>query len=337
LTYTNEDELIPQGKLGEGHQLIISWEYDFEYPPRPSSYDQIYSYDDVHGLVVLTRNTTYHFLSAYPSPSGEYCLLEDQFREWRLSVTDASVSHINVEIESWALGNIKWSPSSEQFGFVSLNTLHIFDVMGKTHWEKKLRIADYVWIDNSSLLLAVGDHEGAIRLLRFSNIGELLEEHGEVEFLSGSWCIVLSPDGTHVAFARDERGYIANIDGTQIREVGGFDGEYPVVWSPDGRHLSFVETPTFDNGSIYEVLAIADIDGTIQRPLYLNEAAIERIASSVAWSPDSTQLVVSSYIELDEMGAASALFSMNVDGTNLRQIHEAHGLIYDVQWRRQPE
>jgi hypothetical protein len=339
LTYTEDDEIIPQGKLGDGQQLIISWDYNFDYPRRPDSFNQIYSYDDVHGLVALTQYTSHHILVGYPSPNGKYLYIKNNGAingDLFTVEKPGRIRHLNF----YGISNAYWAPDSVHFAC----SMHIYDVLTGSYWPiPDWRISSYVWTNDGNLLLVAGNFNEPRHLIRLKNTGEMLADLGEAPYLYG-WFHLIAPSGTHVSFLNGEDGflYIANLDGTQIRQVGDPDPDSARWWSPDGRHLAFVEfREKTSGGSLLEtnkVLVLVDIEGGRRELLRLNETDLSgEISTDVAWSPDSSQFVVSSYIELDDGGAGSALFAMNVDGSNLRQIHEPHGLIHDVQWRRLPE
>src|SRR4249920_314965 len=72
----------------------------------------------------------------------------------------------------------------------------------------------------------------------------------------------VSPDGSQIAFLRTAGGhpaiFVANIDGTQARQVTGLSGQpgcgcgtFDPTWAPDGSELAFSGTDDAGNRGIY--------------------------------------------------------------------------------------
>jgi Tol biopolymer transport system component len=81
---------------------------------------------------------------------------------------------------------------------------------------------------------------------------------------SPGWA-VWSPDGRQLAFSRDSAIYMANGDGTNVRQLAKLSGPaFEMRFSPDGTRLRFtLWTPQHDKASIWEVGS----DGTNPHPL----------------------------------------------------------------------
>ena len=111
-----------------------------------------------------------------------------------------------------------------------------------------------------------------------------------------------SPDGTKIAFRRDQSGtqqiFVMNADGSNPAYVT--DGISP-VWSPDGTWIAY------SNGNIWAIHP----DGT-------GAHAITNVAAGAfepAWSPDGTQISFTS-----STGGSTNVWLVNPDGTNVHQL-----------------
>lgn len=114
------------------------------------------------------------------------------------------------------------------------------------------------------------------------------------------WDPAWSPDGTRIAFDRQDDGYnwiyVANADGSGVRRLTANFNWHP-DWTPDGR-ISFI-----GDGGIWLINA----NGSGKR--LIAQAPIEitgREASVMAWSPDGARVAFST---------GSALWVMRSDGT----------------------
>jgi serine/threonine protein kinase/Tol biopolymer transport system component len=96
---------------------------------------------------------------------------------------------------------------------------------------------------------------------------------------SAAW----SPDGRRLAFAKDSSIYMADADGTNVRQLSTLSGSAAQMhFSPDGTRLRFtLQTPHSSSTSIWEVRA----DGADLHPVF---PGWHSPASEVAglWSPD---------------------------------------------------
>ena len=120
------------------------------------------------------------------------------------------------------------------------------------------------------------------------------------------WHPAWSPDGTRIAFDRQDDGYnwiyVANADGSGVRRLTANFNWHP-DWTPDGR-ISFI-----GDGGIWLINA----NGSGER--LLAQAPIEitgREASVMSWSPDGAQVAFST---------GSALWVMSSDGTARTKLH----------------
>ena len=98
--------------------------------------------------------------------------------------------------------------------------------------------------------------------------------------------VVLSPDGSEVAFTALGRLYVMEADGGTPREAGaGVEAAlFQPAWSPDGEKLAAVSWQEPDGGHLFA------IDRDNGRARQLSDAP--RYLQSPAWSPDGERIVV---------------------------------------------
>jgi TolB protein len=131
---------------------------------------------------------------------------------------------------------------------------------------------------------------------------------------------VPSPDGRLIMFQSNRSGvwqfYTCRTDGSELRQTGTFT--FPVAgpsWSPDGRRVAFAGEPDGDSE-----IFVMNSDGS----------GIVRLTSSPGddahphWSPDGTRIMFNSARTTPDRTADWSrqwheIFSMKVDGTDLRQ------------------
>ena len=117
-----------------------------------------------------------------------------------------------------------------------------------------------------------------------------------------------SPDGTKVAFAREDGGdyeiFVMDADGTNVlplTAVGGFNSE--PSWSPDGTKIAF----STDREGAGTDIFVMDADGT--NPLNLTDDSAD--GSHPSWSPDGTKIGFARSV-----GSTLDIFVMDADGSN---------------------
>ena len=98
--------------------------------------------------------------------------------------------------------------------------------------------------------------------------------------------------------------------------VPGFDGD--PAFSPDGRTIAYVHSSgTVKNNELeHSDVYLMRSNGSAVRPI-THYAAYSGDSGGIAWSPDGKRLVVGRY---DAVGSRTALFVMNTDGANSRQL-----------------
>lgn len=127
-----------------------------------------------------------------------------------------------------------------------------------------------------------------------------------------------SPDGTMIAFVRDDGIWVMNADGsavTEIRHDPTMVVEWP-VWSPDGRQIADLETPVCGLCSIgiTWALNIMNSDGSKLRKL--TDVASD---GRPAWSRDGLTLVFGGRSD-DPPTAANGLQSVRLDRSDRHQL-----------------
>jgi Tol biopolymer transport system component len=118
-----------------------------------------------------------------------------------------------------------------------------------------------------------------------------------------------SPDGTKIAFAREQNGVseidVMNADGTGMIGLGA-NGEGP-SWSPDGTKIVFTSFRDV-NGEIY---VMNSADGSGQTNLTSTPASEEQ----PAWSPDGTKIAFTTWAD-----SKRSIYTMNADGSNQTKV-----------------
>ena len=140
----------------------------------------------------------------------------------------------------------------------------------------------------------------------------------------------VSPDGTRVAFftSRHKMGWfggdriyeigISALDGSDYQRLTNSEGgDRNPVWSPDGSWLAFVSVRADPRGSWG--LFVMSADGSNSR--FVTEPALHLTKDPPVWSPDGRRLAFLA-TESEQENPKTALYTVAVDGSELRKIHE---------------
>lgn len=141
----------------------------------------------------------------------------------------------------------------------------------------------------------------------------------------GSW----SPDGNHVvtsAFLK-QFGYsdiiIVNLVDNQVEQLTHTeDTELHPIWSPDDKQLVYI------SGYPFGTLMSMSIHGDNQHAL----TSDLNVSGTPEWSPDGKQIafvVNGDYVGQDQ---TSEIYTINADGSDLRQVTQMGGVILDPKW-----
>jgi TolB protein len=126
-----------------------------------------------------------------------------------------------------------------------------------------------------------------------------------------------SPNGKQIVFNSDRGGskqlYIMDSNGKRVRRISHGRGQYSTpVWSPRGDLIAFTKSL---RGQFS--IGVMRIDGTGERSL-----AKGFLVESPTWSPNGRVIMYFSHSKSspDGKGGRSRLFSVDLTGTNTREI-----------------
>ena len=110
-----------------------------------------------------------------------------------------------------------------------------------------------------------------------------------------------------------------------------------VAFSADGRHIVFLRESTNADGYWGpSVIATLDLATGVVAELTSTSDGLEQPAWSPGWSPDGSQIVFSRYGTDDDGGPVapvlSAIFVVDADGSNLRQVSPPTIAAFDARW-----
>ncbi len=91
------------------------------------------------------------------------------------------------------------------------------------------------------------------------------------------------------------------------------------AWSPDGKHLAYDRAgSTAAGGGYHTDIWVANADGTDAHPITSSKQPQED--GWPVWSPDGKRLTFARQINIDLKTKSSLVFTVNADGTDLRQV-----------------
>jgi Tol biopolymer transport system component len=138
---------------------------------------------------------------------------------------------------------------------------------------------------------------------------------------------VWSHDGTRIAFLRytitdfvngmgDYEIFVANADGTDVRNLTPWLGEGSPTWSPDGSRIAFHRFSE-ERHDVY--VAHGDKLMRITEGVLSDEGQ--------AWSPEGTRLVIARGVD-----GSQDLYAVSIDGTGLTRLTDTPGYDGDAAW-----
>jgi Tol biopolymer transport system component len=205
-----------------------------------------------------------------------------------------------------------WSPDGKQIAFVAFHDqqYHIFTMdanggnvrpiargAGQPAWTPDNRLTYLAGAAGNEVYVVNANGTGAQRLFDPTVNGGV------------AW----APGGQRIAFVRDDRLYVADSTGANMRWLPNdhpdpWAAPWVPAWAPDGRHLAFTMFPDKNT----EIFAAGAGGGNLRR-LTSTPAADTR----PALSPDGRQIA---FISNRDGGRYSYdLYVMNSDGSNLRR------------------
>jgi Tol biopolymer transport system component len=156
--------------------------------------------------------------------------------------------------------------------------------------------------------------------------------------ISGANDAALSPDGSHIAFYRndgtpaapDTHIYVASADGSNVHAVteapsdGSRVGEGSPAWSPDGSAITFVSNRS-GNISIWSVAP----DGSSLHP-FITQGTYD---ADPVWSPDGSKIAFLSDAGEPEFHLGNRIWISNADGSDAHLVMpESAGGDNSVSW-----
>ena len=137
-----------------------------------------------------------------------------------------------------------------------------------------------------------------------------------------------SPNGTWIAFVSERTGsrdiYTIDANGEHVGRLTNKGGSSRPAWAPDSRWIAFVSTQENEVGIPNSTLFVVNAEGKRLRRL-------ARVSGThCTWSPDGKQIA---FIANAPAGGLE-VFSIDVDGKNLRQLTELDpgSLIFQPVW-----
>lgn len=167
----------------------------------------------------------------------------------------------------------------------------------------------------SSLLLPNSVHASGSKQIFFSGgslhntaIYKMSEETTKMEKVVDGSYVDVSPDGSKLAFIKEDSLYISNADGTN--QIQLTNSQFPVYdasprWSPNGKKIVFSRS----DGNIYTI----QVDNKKVTNLTNTEEPI--FNSEPDWSPDGSKIIFHS-----NRTERSHLYVMNANGSNVKQL-----------------
>jgi Tol biopolymer transport system component len=336
--------------MGEGEAIAFSYmRVDMLRP------FELYVLDDANGIRSISQGFMRRDIGPVWSPDGaqivyqsvsgggnRFCLVEADGANRREITLDDSHKEL-----------LRWSPDGSRLAYLTYQQrsdgslsdspyLCVTEVTaGDTHQAPVGNIQDLVWMPDGQSLLAIVRADDGVAIEVYDAGGNHERRVSEADFLRDAAYMAISPDASKVAYispvtdeisgAMTDSLNISVLDGSARKSFGAVWPEGKVVWSPDSTRIAFVAL----RSDFEYALFVANADRTeLQELMSINtgDESGEIVPAAPAWSPDGTRIAISSVSSPE----GSALFVMNADGTERRQviaIDGVDGMFYDLAWQ----
>jgi Tol biopolymer transport system component len=315
---------------------------------------ELYMLDDANGLRSLSQGLKRSDIGPVWSPDGAqlvYQSVSGWATRYYLVAADGG-DRREITPDDRPKGLLRWSPDGSRLAYLTYHQnpdgsisgsadLCVTEVaMGDTHQAPVGNIQDLVWTPDGRSLLAIVRADDLVAIEMYAANGSHEGRSSEANFLRDAATITISPDASKVAYINpDSEGDVEsgtdslNVltpDGSATESFATLWTEGSIVWSPDSTRIAFVALTSDYEYALY----VADAaSAQLQELMLVNtgDESGEMVPAAPAWSPDGTHIAISSFSSPD----GSALFVMNADGTQPRQIisFTGNGMIYDLAWR----
>ncbi len=296
---------------------------------------------DISGWNVarLTTNTTVDdqaswqapsFVAAPPPPPTNGQIVFWSYREgaWHVYLRNSDGSDVRrVANEDFIGTDPVLSPDGRRIvSFTGAGRIYVVDINSSSA-PLLLDSSGYspVWSANSKRIAYFSTLDGVVYNIYIANAdGSNKQQLTHFSASDYSWISYLAWSSTSKQLAfigskNDQKGIwlINETNGAITQMLTGSIGSYAsysyLDWSPDGTQLTYTFTP--DRRASWERLYIIKADGTGARQVLSDPRAF--LEYSPAWSPNSKQIVFTSYYEQNR---GMSVYVINADGTGLRRL-----------------
>ena len=256
-----------------------------------------------------------------------YCLTcRTKIEAAQSDLTDSSVNKtVNFTNVSWAPDGHQIVFSSQPVGSNSLTpggNIYVMDADGQNLRQLTQHLASGwapSWSPDGRQIAFTSDQDGSPAIYVMGTQGHDIRRLSDPTALDSdpAW----SPDSKRIAFTRDRVGHMdlfaMDKDGKNVsRLTESPSKDCQPAWSPDGTQISFASGTGFNIN-----ICITDPSGDV-RPL----TDISGASNYPSWSPDGKEITFVG----DHLGdIGPAIYVMNSDGTNVRQLKDCLGIIKD--------
>ena len=225
----------------------------------------------------------------------------------------------------------RWSPDGNQIAYISHRSgepnIFVMDADGgnlEQLTDGQGDISEMVWSPSNDEIAYIRQTETCSGI----HIVNLQAGNSRELSCNGESNLDWSPSGEQLVFGRGKEIdivlYTMNVDGTDLRPLGGDDSIYGVepMWSPDSTTLVYAE-PGASHGYIFSIGKDAP-EATFLSP------SRNEVDSSPVWSPDGNHIA---FLSLDRNNfPAMNMFVMSANGSNRRQLTTHSASDYQPSW-----